>query len=137
MVTKLNSSLHFNDCLEKQVEADLIIVVFWPPHSGHALNVEPDKVVEGGAGVEDDPEESHLVLLQLLLFESARITLVLLLWMSNDCYDEEGRTEHDVEDGEREDPVVEPLTHHIVLREDDSEAEEAVGDDDEGGENCA
>merc|ERR550517_1215412 len=47
----------------------LVIVVFWPPHSGHALNVEPDEIVEGGAGVEDDPEEGHLVL--LLLFEKS------------------------------------------------------------------
>ena len=69
MMTKLNSNLHFNDCLEKKVEADLVIVVFWPPHSGHALNVEPDEIVEGGAGVEDDPEEGHLVL--LLLFEKS------------------------------------------------------------------
>ena len=114
-------------CAVINLEGDLVFIIFWPPHCGHALDVEPDKVVEGGAADPVDPEENHLV---------AQLVpgLTLLPRVGDDGHHQESCPKHDVQDGEREDPLVEPLTPHVVSWEDDSQEKEEVGDDDEGGE---
>ena len=100
--------LLFSNCKPYiKLKGDLVFIIFWPPHCGHALDVEPDEVVEGGAADPVDPEENHLV---------AQLVpgLTLLPRVGDDGHHQESCPKHDVQDGEREDPLVEPLTPHVV-----------------------
>ena len=72
---------------KKKLESHLIVVMFWPSDSRHPLNVEANAVVEGGAAVEGDPEESQSEVL------TARS---LILGMGDDRCNQEGETKQDV-----------------------------------------